>query len=76
MNLTTAKQAKIQALAIELSKDLKTPADLSQLTADLTKMTIEAALNAELDHLTLMVTITAIAVMDIVLKNLRAHMVK
>jgi putative transposase len=50
MKLTTAKQAKIHALAMELSKDLRTPADLSQLTAELTKMTIEAALNAELDH--------------------------
>ena len=50
MKLTTSKQAKIKALALELSKDLKSPSDLSQLTADLTKITIEAALNAELDH--------------------------
>jgi transposase-like protein len=34
----------------ELAKDLKTPEDLSVLTAQLTKITVEAALNAELDH--------------------------
>ena len=50
MKLTTSKQSKIKALALELAKDLKSPSDLSQLTADLTKITIEAALNAELDH--------------------------
>jgi putative transposase len=41
---------KLQALANELAKDLKTPEDLSQLTAQLTKMTVEAALNAEMNH--------------------------
>ena len=41
---------KLQALAKELAKDLKTPEDLSQFSAQLTKMTVEAALNAEMDH--------------------------
>ena len=41
MKLTTAKQAKIEALAIELAKDIKTPTDLSQLTSELTKITVE-----------------------------------
>ena len=41
---------RLKALAAELAKDLKTPADLSALTAQLTKLTIEAALNAEMDH--------------------------
>jgi transposase-like protein len=41
---------KLQALANELAKDLKTPEDLSQLSAQLTKMTVEAALNAEMEH--------------------------
>ena len=47
---TTMNQAKLKALATELAKDLKTPEDLSVLTAQLTKITVEAALNAELDH--------------------------
>lgn len=43
---------KIKALAAELAKDLKTPADLNALSAQLTKITVEAALNAEMqEHL-------------------------
>ena len=42
-------QDKIRALALELAKDLKTPADLSAFSAQLTKIAVEAALNAELD---------------------------
>lgn len=41
---------KIKALAAEIAKDLKTPEDLSALSAHLTKITVEAALNAELEH--------------------------
>ncbi len=41
---------KLKALAAEIAKDLKTPEDLSALSAQLTKITVEAALNAELDH--------------------------
>ena len=41
---------KLQALAQELAKDLKTPADLSNFSAQLTKLTVEAALNAEMDN--------------------------
>ncbi len=45
-------QDKLKALAEELSKDIKTPEDLSTLSAQLTKLTVEAALNAEMaDHL-------------------------
>ena len=40
---------KMQALANELAKDLKTPDDLSQLSAMLTKMTVEAALKSEMN---------------------------
>lgn len=43
-------QKKLQALAEELAKDLKTPEDLSALSAQLTKITVEAALKAELDN--------------------------
>jgi len=35
---------------LALSRDLKTPQALSELTAELTKITVEAALNAELHH--------------------------
>ena len=42
-------QDKLNALATELAKDLKTPEDLSALSAQLTKITVEAALRAEMD---------------------------
>ena len=41
---------KLQALAEELAKDLKTPEDLNALSAQLTKLTVEAALKAEMNH--------------------------
>ena len=41
---------KLQALANELAKDIKTPEDLSSLSAMLTKLTVEAALKAEMGH--------------------------
>ena len=43
-------QKKLQALAEELAKDLKTPEDLSALSAQLTKITVEAALKAEMNN--------------------------
>lgn len=43
-------QTKLQALAQELAKDIKTPEDLSALSAQLTKLTVEAALNGEMEH--------------------------
>ena len=49
---TTVDIDKLKALASELAKDIKTPEDLSTFSAHLTKLTVEAALNAELeDHL-------------------------
>lgn len=43
---------KLQALAAELAKGLKTEADLNSFTRMLTKLTVETALNAELtEHL-------------------------
>ena len=42
-------QDKLIALAAELAKDIKTPEDLSNLSAQLTKLTVEAALNGEMD---------------------------
>jgi len=48
----TMNQDKIKALAAELSKEIKTPEDLSAFSAQLTKITVEAALRAEMtDHL-------------------------
>lgn len=41
---------KLQSMADELAKDLKTPEDLSQLSAFLTKLTVEAALKGEMNH--------------------------
>ncbi len=46
----TMNKDKLQALANELAKDLKTPQDLSDLSAQRTKMTVEAALNVEMDY--------------------------
>ena len=45
----TMDQEKIRALALELAKDVKTPEDLSALSAQLTKITVEAALGAEME---------------------------
>lgn len=42
-------QEKLKAMAAELAKDVKTQADLSQLSAALLKMTVEAALGAEME---------------------------
>jgi putative transposase len=47
---STMNKEKLKALAAEIAKDLKTPEDLSALSAQLTKITVEAALNAELEH--------------------------
>src|SRR5690554_7710778 len=41
---------KLQVMAEELAKDIKTPEDLSQLSAFLTKLTVEAALKGEVNH--------------------------
>jgi len=49
---TTMDRTKLQALAAELAKDIKTEADLNALSRELLKLTVETALNAELtDHL-------------------------
>jgi len=45
-----AKQVRLKALAAELAKDIKTGEDLSALSADIVKLTVEAALGAEMDH--------------------------
>ena len=47
---TMMNKEKLQAMAEELAKDVKTPEDLSTLSAFLTKLTVEAALKGEMDH--------------------------
>lgn len=45
----TMDQDKLKALATELAKDIKSEKDLGALTQQLVKLTVETALNAELD---------------------------
>lgn len=47
---TIMNQDKMKALAAELAKGLKTPEDLSEFSAQLTKITVEAALNTEMEN--------------------------
>ena len=52
MSGITMDRQKLQALAAELAKDIKTEADLNALSRELLKLTVETALNAELtEHL-------------------------
>ncbi|ECD1352532.1 IS256 family transposase, partial [Salmonella enterica subsp. enterica serovar Stanley] len=41
-------EKKLKALAVELTKGLKTEADLNSFSRMLTKLTVETVLNAEL----------------------------
>ena len=43
-------EKQLKALANELAKNLKTPEDLSQFDRLLKKISVEAALNAEMTH--------------------------
>ncbi|KTA86064.1 hypothetical protein VO70_04970 [Aeromonas salmonicida] len=43
-------QDKLKALAAELAKDIKSEKDLGTLTLQLIKLTVETALNAEMDE--------------------------
>ena len=45
----TMNKDKLQTLANELAKDVKTPNDLSQLSAMLTKLMVEATLESEIN---------------------------
>ena len=62
-------QSKIKALASELSKDLKTPEDLSELSAELTKITVEAALKAEMESHKVIYTTNAIESLNSVIRK-------
>lgn len=44
------KQEDLKSLASELAKDVKTEKDLSALTSELVKLTVEAALGAEMEN--------------------------
>ncbi len=43
-------EKQLQALANELAKNLKTPDDLNQFDRLLKKISVEAAINAEMTH--------------------------
>ena len=47
---------ELEAFARETAKTLKTEKDLNEFSQMLTKITVEAALNAELDELRIFVT--------------------
>ncbi|SMN15107.1 hypothetical protein CRYPA_1163 [uncultured Candidatus Thioglobus sp.] len=47
---TNINQDKLKSFAAELAKDVKTQADLADLSSALLKMTVEAALGAEMEH--------------------------
>jgi putative transposase len=46
---TNINQDKLRSFAQELAKDVKTQADLADLSSTLLKMTVEAALGAEME---------------------------
>jgi len=48
--MSNIDQEKLKAMAAELAKDIKTQSDLSDLSASLLKMTVEAALGAEMEE--------------------------
>lgn len=50
MMSTVMNQDKLKALVAELAKDIKSEKDLGALTQQLVKLTVETALNAELDE--------------------------
>ncbi len=47
---TQVDQEKLKALAAKLAKDIKSEKDLGALTQQVVKVTVETALNAELDE--------------------------
>lgn len=47
MATNAMKRSKLQALAKELAKDIKTEADLSTFSRELLKLKVETALNTE-----------------------------
>lgn len=47
MTTNAMERGKLQALAKELAKDIKTEADLNAFSRELLKLTVETALNAE-----------------------------
>jgi len=50
INKSNINQDKLRSFAAELAKDVKTQADLADLSSTLLKMTVEAALGAEMEH--------------------------
>ena len=48
--MNSTQEEKLKALASELAKDIKTGEDLSALSSQLVKLTVEAALGAEMER--------------------------
>jgi elongation factor P--beta-lysine ligase len=51
INKSNINQDKLRSFAQELTKDVKTQDDLADLSSALLKMTVEAALGTEIEHL-------------------------
>ena len=50
INKSNINQDKLRSFAAELAKDVKTQADLADLSSALLKMTVEVVLGAEMEH--------------------------
>ena len=63
INKSNINQNKLRSFAAELAKDVKTQADLADLSSALLKMTVEAALGAEMEHLQVIQNMSKAALM-------------
>ena len=63
INKSNINQDKLRSFAAELAKDVKTQADLADLSSTLLKMTVEAALGAEMEHLQVIQNMSKVALM-------------
>ena len=62
-NKSNINQDKLRSFAQELAKDVKTQDDLADLSSALLKMTVEAALGAEMEHLQVIQNMSKAALM-------------
>ena len=62
-NKSNINQDKLRSFAQELAKDVKTQDDLADLSSALLKMTVEAALGAEMEHLQVIQNMSKVALM-------------
>ena len=62
-NKSNINQDKLRSFAQELAKDVKTQDDLADLSSALLKMTVEAALGAEMEHLLVIQNMSKVVLM-------------